>query len=160
MRFQYALNVFLQDSDDSRTPTAIKLVDFQISRISIPVCDLSHFLYSCTSTNILNNLDEYLRIYYESFSSHLRKLGSDSEELFPYHLFMDQWKKYSKYGLLMALFIIPLMLCDSDESPEISDFFETGKAAEGNWDSSLRNVDEYKKRIKDLVLFMYNSSYL
>lgn len=140
--------------------TSVKFLDFQLSRISNPVCDLSYFLYACTSNKILNNLEKYLRIYHESLSLHLRQLGSEPEELFPYQAFLEQWKKYSKYGLMMALVILRLMLCESDESPDLADLVEPGKNAEESWDYSIRNVDQYNSRIRDLVLFMHDNGYL
>lgn len=139
----------------------MNILDFQVSRVTIPVCDLSYFLYACAPKSILDDLDKYLQIYHESLSDNLRKLGSDPEKIFPYIVLKEQWKNNSKYGFIMALIVIRLMLCDSDESPDLEKFFDTpGKDAVGVWDYSIRQIDEYRHRIRDIVLFMHENDYL
>ncbi|RZC41667.1 EcKinase domain containing protein, partial [Asbolus verrucosus] len=74
----------------------------------------------CWSNNMIN-LDYYLKIYYKSFSSFLKKLGSEPEKLFPFEALKEHWKKYAKFGMIMALNILQIKMTDKNDFVDFSD---------------------------------------
>lgn len=55
-------------------PTEVCLLDWQISRHTSPVIDIIYYLFACTTKSIRDaHYDEFLKIYHESVSSHIRK---------------------------------------------------------------------------------------
>jgi thiamine kinase-like enzyme len=75
MMFKYATSEF------GRKLTDMRLLDLQFVKVGSPVCDLSYCFYSGASTADFNDLDKYLRIYYDSFSSFLTEVGADPKEI-------------------------------------------------------------------------------
>ncbi|KAJ8925787.1 hypothetical protein NQ315_009637 [Exocentrus adspersus] len=137
-------NNFLYKYEQTGTPTEVAILDWQISRVHSPVVDLSYFMYSTSSKEQLQHFDELLEIYYNSFSTTVKELGCDPEELFSFSALKDHWKKYSLYGVFMLVFSLHVILSDKEELP--SDF-------EGNEDGTdfsdvkITNRDEYIKRL-------------
>lgn len=60
--------------NEQKTPIEVSLIDWQISRYASPVTDLLYYLFSCTTKELRDNhYDEFLRIYHESLSNHLKR---------------------------------------------------------------------------------------
>lgn len=124
------------------------LLDFQLSRTGSPAADLSYFLYTCTDGKLReNHYEELLKHYHKAFSDFLNELGSDADTLFPYEVFLEHIKRFSAYGVLMAMMVVHLMLSDPDEIPNI-----TGDDVDLEaWEYETRNVNVYLDRVKDIV---------
>lgn len=99
----------------------MRFVDFQISRLGSPLLDFAYFFYTCSPKRILDDVDKYLEIYHISLSSFLKELGSDPEKVFPFCVLKEHWRKYSKFGLVMANVLLIFMLLDEGESFTISE---------------------------------------
>nr|CAD7452099.1 unnamed protein product [Timema tahoe] len=96
-------NMLFKRAENGVTPEAICFLDFQLSRYSSPVTDLSYFLYCCTTGTVRRTVyDSFLKTYHDSLSQFLRALGSDPSKLFPYSAFKEQVQKFSVFGLGMA----------------------------------------------------------
>lgn len=55
-------------------PIETVLLDFQISRCSSPIIDIVYFMFCCTTKELRDaHYDEFLKIYHESLSTHIRK---------------------------------------------------------------------------------------
>lgn len=98
----------------------VRLIDFQIARLAPPVIDLTHFLCIGASLDVMEQLDTYLEMYYESLSDFLKELGSDPEEVYPHQVFIEQWKKFGKFGLAMLLFMLRFALSEEHEVPSLA----------------------------------------
>ncbi|XP_066259828.1 uncharacterized protein [Euwallacea similis] len=81
----------------------VKLIDFQLAYVSTPVHDLSYFFYSGASKEDMDQVDWYLHLYYDTFSSFVKELGADPQEIYPYEALKVEWKKYSLMGLIMGI---------------------------------------------------------
>ncbi|RZC37343.1 EcKinase, DUF1679, and/or APH domain containing protein [Asbolus verrucosus] len=103
-------------TEDGKKPIDMRLLDWQFIKIGSPVCDLSYCLYSGAPKEILDSLDTFLKIYYDNFSSFLKELGSDPEKLFPYEALKDHWKKYSRFGMSMAIIMWKVKLVEDEET--------------------------------------------
>lgn len=124
------------------------LLDFQLSRTGSPAADLSYFLYACTDGKLREkHYEELLKHYHKVLSNCLKELGSDANELFPYDVLLDHMKRFSAYGVVMAMMVLHLMLSDPDEIPDISGDNMDLEA----WKYETRNVNVYLARVKDIV---------
>nr|CAD7406652.1 unnamed protein product [Timema cristinae] len=81
-------NMLFKRAENGVSPEAMVFLDFQLSRYSSPVTDLSYFLYCCTTGTVRRKVyDSFLKTYYNSLSQFLSALGSDPSKLFPYSAF-------------------------------------------------------------------------
>ncbi|ENN80758.1 uncharacterized protein LOC109533288 [Dendroctonus ponderosae] len=108
---------------DQSKPESVLFLDFQISSPGSPVLDLSYHLYATASGQELAHLKELLDIYYSSLSDTLKKFDCDPEVVFPYSELVLQWKKYSAFGVMMAIFVLQFLLADKED---IVDFRDVG----------------------------------
>lgn len=87
----------------------IKLYDFQVVRVSSPILDLAHFIYTCTDKEFRDKYYDAINdLYYESLSTMLIKLGGCPETQFPKSELKKQWQKCGRFGLAMGIFACPL----------------------------------------------------
>lgn len=91
-------------------------MDFQLVVEGTPVFDLSYFFYTGGSKNLFDNLEHYLDVYYESFTEAASNLGEKAEDLFPREVLSQDWKKYSKYGMMLALLLTQIKLISKEDS--------------------------------------------
>ncbi|KAF2893914.1 hypothetical protein ILUMI_12257 [Ignelater luminosus] len=146
MMFKY------EDEGNPNKPTKVCLFDFQISRLGPPVLDLSYFLYGCSSKKVIDNLDHYLDIYYESISTHLHRLGCNSKKIYPRLIFQEQWKKYSRYGLINSMMLLHATLSEQDEVKHLTELADSGKKVCDAFDYKLANVEIYNDRARHIIL--------
>nr|XP_023012887.1 uncharacterized protein LOC111502934 [Leptinotarsa decemlineata] len=109
----------VEDSKDK--PSAVALIDFQLSTLRSPVFDLSYFLYAVCSKTQLERFEELLHFYYNSLAEHLKELGSDPEEIFSYSDLKSHWRKYSIFGLVNVSIGLRIFLCDEETAPSLED---------------------------------------
>lgn len=114
----------------------------------------SLFFLCLSPKEILYDYKTYLKIYYDSLSSILTEFEYDPKAIMIFGQIEDQWKKYCKIGLHMAMNIIKLMLSDINE---ISD---CGKDILDVFDYISKNIDIYEKRIADILLFLHEHDFL
>lgn len=111
------LNNFFQEL---RELIDIQLIDFQLTRIGTPVYDLSYCLYAGASSDVYNNLETYLKIYYDSFSQHYKKIV-DEEPPCTFDEFKSEWIQYNKFGFLMALMIRKIKSTNKEDILDVTD---------------------------------------
>ncbi|KAF2904589.1 hypothetical protein ILUMI_01587 [Ignelater luminosus] len=154
MMFKY------EDTLNSTKPTEVCFFDFQISRLGSPVLDLLYFFYTCSPKEIINELDYYLQLYYNSFSDYLRKLGSDPDKILPYSVLQEHWKKYSRYGLAFSIFVIHIMLTEKDEAIDLSEECEAGRSVTEAFDYEIKKMDEFKERVRAIILHFVERKFI
>ncbi|XP_050069191.1 uncharacterized protein LOC126557452 [Anopheles maculipalpis] len=144
-------------------PENVVLLDWQITRYVSPVLDLVYFLFCCTDEEFRRrHYDEMMNVYYNSLETLLEKLGHSPQEVFPRTALMRQLRRYGKFGILMAVFLVP-MLCTRNE-----DLIDMDEAAERYRDTNEMdlkgvtmnaNKQAYRTRMsavaRDLVRYGY-----
>lgn len=150
----------LQDKKNPKQPTKMCLIDLQLSRMGAPVLDLSYFLYTCGSKEVLNNHELYLNMYHDSLSGHLQKLGSDAKKLYPRSVLQEQWKRLSKFGLMSSLLLIHIMLSEQDEVTDLTEIAESGKSVGDAFDYDITNSEVYNDRARHIILHFVNNGYI
>ncbi|XP_044263381.1 uncharacterized protein LOC123010504 [Tribolium madens] len=118
-------NNFLFYCDERNNPIKVSIIDWQISRLASPILDLSHFIFSCTSENDLNDLTNILEYYHKCFSDFLTQMGS-SENLYPKTQFFEDWKKLSKFGIMLTSIVMKICTAEMEEAPDLAKSAENG----------------------------------
>lgn len=126
-------------------------MDWQISRAASPVLDLSYFFYVNSSKEIVDNLDDYLKIYYESFQEHMKRLGCDANAHFPFSKLEEHWKLYSRYGLILCLIVIRIMISDDEELPDLVESIDLSDNVMETMSFKSSREDEYIDRMKHIL---------
>ncbi|RZC37693.1 uncharacterized protein BDFB_013993 [Asbolus verrucosus] len=118
--------LFQYENSDKSIPRKVAMLDWQISGFCSPVTDLSYFIYSCVSREDLKKFDDILKVYYESFSNFLWKMGGNPEKMFSYPQLMADWKIFAKFGIMMAFLVVKIAVSDQDEVADIAETIEKG----------------------------------
>lgn len=103
------------------SPSEVAILDWQLSYLRSPALDLTYIFYGTASSEELKHFDQLMKAYYESFSSFLRALGSDPEELFPFSSLREHWKRYSTFGVIFSSILLTFVLCDEEKAPAFED---------------------------------------
>lgn len=140
-----------QNSDNLNEPVAMRLLDFQFSRLGSPVSDLSYFLYSCTSKEVLDNMNAYKYLYYDTLCKHIELLGSNPNNLYPISVFEEHWKMYSKFGFIWSSLLVFLLLSEKHEIIDFTDIVETGKEIGTAFDYEIANTNEFNGRMESII---------
>lgn len=126
----------------------MRFVDFQISKVATTAFDLSYFLTTCAPESVLDDLDNYLELYYKTTSEFLKELGSDADVVYPHRVFREQWRKHAKFGLSMALFAFRMMLSEEHEVPKMTTKEEFARTYIID---KIVNQEEHDKRLSHVV---------
>ncbi|KAF2889644.1 hypothetical protein ILUMI_16529, partial [Ignelater luminosus] len=140
------------DLTDPTKPTSVRLIDFQLARLGPPGLDVAIFLYTCSEKKVIEKLEDYLRLYYNSLAAHLVKLGSDPDKVYPYSIFLKQWKKYAKLGVTLATGLIYLQLTDESEAVDLGDVAEAGASVADALNFEISKSDLYYDRVRHIIL--------
>ncbi|XP_058443605.1 uncharacterized protein LOC131425603 [Malaya genurostris] len=107
------------------SPVDFRLLDWQICRYASPALDLMYLIF--TSSNKAFRDQHYqslIDLYHRSLSDFLRRLGSDPERLFPREALDQQLKQFGRFGLLMAVLILPMITTKSEDVPDLEEMAE------------------------------------
>lgn len=152
------LLLFQENNKDK--PIEIVLVDWQVIRVMSPVFDLAYFLYSSASEEVLNNIDDYLKLYHEELSDQIRKMGSKPEVLYPYSVFEQHWRDNAEFGLYIAFTFIKIMLSEEDEHLDF-EIMDLGSTNDGNnLFRKIKKTDEYYRRVKIVLEHVIQRGYI
>ncbi|KAF2887668.1 hypothetical protein ILUMI_18505 [Ignelater luminosus] len=154
MMFQY------DDLNDPTKPTSVRFIDFQLARLGPPVLDLAFFLYTCSEKKVIEALEDYLRLYYNSLVAHLVKLGSDPDKVYPYSIFLKQWRKYAKLGFTLAITVIYILLTDESEAVDLNSVAETGAPLGDAFDYEIAKSDLYYDRVRHIILHCVEKEFM
>ncbi|CAG9859308.1 unnamed protein product [Phyllotreta striolata] len=145
--------------DDKKQLENIFLIDFQMSSVGSPVLDLSYSFYACADYHsMLDKLDEFLEVYHKSLSEELLRYGSKAEEVYPFDVMKEEWKKYSVFGLFMGSLMCSMKHRDTTkELPDVNKILNDSDAVEkyGN-----DYNDEYAKTIVLLLRHALQNDFL
>jgi len=153
MMFKY------EDKANPNKPTGMCLLDFQIAKTASPVIDLSYFFYVSSPKEFMDNLDHYLKIYYESLCQHVRALGSDPEKLFPFSALKSDWKRLSKFGFIMSTMVFKAMLREKDEILDFTDVTAETSMSDIFGKESKSDV-LVNARLKSLITHLFENDFI
>ncbi|KAF7270172.1 uncharacterized protein LOC143201572 [Rhynchophorus ferrugineus] len=141
MMFQYKVG-------NKSKPTAMAFLDFQLASVGSPIYDLSYYLYSVASDQVLDYFDVLLEYYHWHLVGFLRELGESSPDITLRDL-KRHWSLYGSFGMAMAPFIIKVELSD-DNVGDLVESAESGNLAD-TFNYELQDMDEYYRRVKSVI---------
>ncbi|XP_071053025.1 uncharacterized protein [Onthophagus taurus] len=152
-------NMMFLYNDQNDLPIDVKLIDWQCQRISSPLLDFSYFFYTLATKKELDNAEYFLTLYYNTLSERIAELGSNPEIVYPYKIFREHWRKYSLFGLCMALGIIKAQLFEKDEVPNLLNSDSEEKPMDV-FNAVLKNQDIYVERMRNLAEYFIDNDLL
>jgi hypothetical protein len=82
--------------------------------------DLAYFIFACTDGQTRETYyDEMLSIYHNSLKEMLDHMGGNTSIQFSFNAFLSEMKKFSKFGIIMAILLIPMMTTKPENMPDI-----------------------------------------
>lgn len=133
--------------------------------------DLVYFIFASTDKSFRDNhYDELMKVYHTSFCKFLKRLGEDPEQLFSFEDFQKQLKKFGRFGMPMALMLVPLIttqskdLPDFDKMAELMEEFKKGDQmsdeAKHYMDITIQSAKRVGARTRDVALDMVRLGYM
>lgn len=141
-------------------PQQICLINWQVCRYSSPILDLVYYIFNFTDKSLRDKYyDNLLQVYYKSLREHIERLDGDPNELFPFTALLRQMKMFSKFGVAMAIFMLP-EICKNDEVDDDGDVDgELGLFRQNSY-SGKSGKEIYKQRMGDVVRDCIRLGYL
>ncbi|XP_053606509.1 uncharacterized protein LOC128672978 [Plodia interpunctella] len=128
-------NVMMKMNDD--LVEEVMLLDFQIIEYSCPLNDLFYFIFSTTDQQFRkDHLEDLKNLYHDTLGDFLMYFDMDVNDYFPRKTFDRLYKERLDFGLLTAVWFLPIVLADHDDAPD----FSSQSAAEMNFktDGSMK----------------------
>ncbi|GBP67866.1 hypothetical protein EVAR_86692_1 [Eumeta japonica] len=95
-------------------------VDYQTIHCGSPLTDLFYFIFSGTDGEFRKcYYDELIDHYYNTFADFLIKLNLDPETTYPREHFDEDFKNSLPYGLLVIVFLLPIVLIEAHNAPKM-----------------------------------------
>ncbi|XP_022921255.2 uncharacterized protein [Onthophagus taurus] len=154
------------DLPDSKIPTNVCLMDWQMSRCGSLAFDLSYFMFTSTTKEFRDeHFDRMIKLYYYTLCSQIIEMGSDPEKLLPLEALQDELKKYSLVGMFMAIPLLAVITRDFTvaQLPEIKaeDMKDMNISVDmqKQWLMAGVNIEAYSKRVRDVIIDAYEKGY-
>ncbi|XP_041764589.1 uncharacterized oxidoreductase dhs-27-like [Anopheles merus] len=145
-------------------PEHVILLDWQITRYVSPVTDLSYFIFCCTDGEFRRrHYDEMMSIYYNSLEALLEKLGHNPQEVFPRTALMRQLRRFGRFGILMANFLVPMLCTRNEDLPDMDEVAEKYRETnEMDLNAMTLNANQraYRERMSSAIRDMVQYGYL
>ncbi|XP_055304738.1 uncharacterized protein LOC129569664 [Sitodiplosis mosellana] len=141
--------------DEQGKAVEVQWIDWQFTRYASPITDLVLYLF-CSTTKELRDqhFGNFLKIYHESLSELLTRLGSDPAKLFPFETFLDQIRKFGIYSIFAGALLLPILCADPATIPNFDDVAEKLDGDESFFENIFRipgdSKHAYNKKVVDL----------
>ncbi|XP_014206607.1 uncharacterized protein LOC106638092 [Copidosoma floridanum] len=123
-------NNFLFRDTDGAAPSpsedseAVCLVDFQLSRVGSLALDLAYLFYCCTSGDVRKAfMNQLLQHYHRHLMSSLCTLNPTAEStrdpIVMWSLLTEEMRRCGRFGLGLAVDMLPISTCASDQAPDL-----------------------------------------
>ncbi|XP_017889577.1 uncharacterized protein LOC108630669 [Ceratina calcarata] len=126
-------NILFKDVSNGEDEEDIYLVDFQLSRVGSLALDLANLLYCCASGEIRRvHMEQLLQHYHFHLMSSLCTLNPKQAPKDPsvmWELLNEEMRRCGRFGLGLAVDILPISTCESEEAP---DLYETPEISDKN----------------------------
>lgn len=108
-------------------------------------------------------------VYYNTLVTFMKRLGSDPEKMFPRQAFEEQLKRFGRFGLLMAIMVLPIFTSKVEDTPDMDDLAEKFKESLTSgipMDESVisftthKTQDAYNERMTGVFQDMYDLKYI
>lgn len=143
---------------DQAKPSDVCIIDWQLSKLGSPGVDLTYFLFTNGSEEILDDYKKYLRLYYDVLCQKLVEFSCDPEEVFPYEELEKQFNKHSLFTLFMCTMVMKILICEPDEAPDFANDIKDASEFSNVMNFNVTNIDEYHRRLRCIVKFLLKNN--
>ncbi|XP_044729401.1 uncharacterized protein LOC123292752 [Chrysoperla carnea] len=154
-------NFLIKYNNESSLPESVKIIDFQIARVSSPSLDLSIFFYACTKQSVReNHWDDLIDEYHKVFTESLIELGTDPK-LFPKDALLQDFIENAKFGLGMVIETLPLCLTEDSETVDL-DAIQGTEAIDISTVYCVKPIQkqENRKRLVNVVKHVVDNNFI
>ncbi|XP_028175289.1 uncharacterized protein LOC114363690 [Ostrinia furnacalis] len=110
-------------------PCVVRVVDYQFSFYGCSIIELFNFIFTGTDQEFRKNHLEYLKnLYYKSMEEFLKLFNMDVEDYYPRAEFERLYRERLDYGLMIALFFLPIILAKKNEN-SVADILDSPSTA-------------------------------
>ncbi|XP_076295629.1 uncharacterized protein LOC143216455 [Lasioglossum baleicum] len=152
-------NILFKD-DAEPNEEDVCLVDFQLTRVGSLALDLVNFLYCCTTGEIRRaHMTQLLQHYHFHLMSSLHILNPEHPAKDPsvmWELLNEEMRRCGRFGIGIALDILPISTCESEEAPDMYEKPETSKEMHTTRGPPRGGV-ECARLMTDLVVELVNN---
>lgn len=92
----------------------------------------------------------------------LNRLGTNVEKVYPFDAMKDQLRKFGKFGIVMALMLLPILTSEAGSSPDLDHVAEKGRNGESteHMFSPEETIGHFNKRMRDVIIDMDRLGYI
>ncbi|XP_050499203.1 uncharacterized protein LOC126879901 [Diabrotica virgifera virgifera] len=149
-----------EDPENIEKPSSLRILDWQISSVTSPAYDITYFFLVNSPKEILYDYKTYMKLYHDTLSTQLLNFGCDPQKLFSYSLLEDHLEALFPLALYMSFMIVKVMISESDEAPDFAEISEKDGDIVNGMNFTVKNMDEYQRRIKDILSFLKDNKYI
>ncbi|KAJ3646097.1 hypothetical protein Zmor_023704 [Zophobas morio] len=146
------------ENEEKTNVSKVAFLDWQMSKFTSPVTDLSYFLFAGISDEDIADIDSILRDYHKHLCEYLRRLDSKVADKYPVEKFFDEWKKYSKFGLLFCIVPIQSLYTEKEDLPDFTEAADKGKDIMESFTFEVKNKSGFKNRLRPIVEYAFNNN--
>lgn len=110
--------------------------------------DLSYYLLTSTTKELRVRYEDLIKVYHNSMSELITKLGSDPKKLFPFDELKGQLKQFGVYGVIMAPIVLQIIVSEAKNIIDMNNIDE-GTRDLATFDA-LSTIT-YRERISDVL---------
>lgn len=136
--------------------------------------DLVYFIFASTDKELRDeHYDDLIKAYHQSLSRLLKKFGEVPDQIMSYETLQKEMKKFGRFGLPMALMLIPVTTMQSQDIPDMdkmAEMMEKVKASGGEVEETEETKaikEKYAQqgirvaaRVRNVILDMERLGYL
>ncbi|XP_022827697.1 uncharacterized protein LOC111357025 [Spodoptera litura] len=124
----------------------IKVVDLQTMQARSPIVDLLYFIIAGTDETFRTQyFDKLLDHYYLELSAAMKRLQLNPDETFSREYFDCEVKEKLPYGLLLAVFVLPVLTVEMENAPQVDESLDIAKF------NVEKTSDLYAERLNGIV---------
>ncbi|CAH0402575.1 unnamed protein product [Chilo suppressalis] len=144
------------------------LVDFQLARYASPALDLAYVTYMCLEKPQRDeHLSSLLEYYADELHKRLMEMGDEDSVFYTsltrdvmYEMLQEELKRCSRFALGIALDMYPIMMCDSNEAPNLYETKESDSPAHECTKPVWTSNEACRRKMTDLVVELVDAGLL
>jgi hypothetical protein len=84
-------------------------------------------------------------------------MGTDSS-VYPLDIFLEDWKKYCRYGIAMSSMLFKICATDKDEAVEVGQIADNGQNFEDMFSYEVKDMISYNNRARHVVKYVVENN--
>ncbi|KAJ3646079.1 hypothetical protein Zmor_023690 [Zophobas morio] len=146
------------ENEEKTNVSKVAILDWQMSKFTSPVTDLSYFLFTGISDEDIADIETILRDYHKYLCEYLRELNSQVADKYTVEKFFDEWKKYGKFGVLFCVVPIQSLYTEKEDLPDLVEAAGTGKDILESFTFEVKDKNGFKKRLRPIVEYAFENN--